>query len=43
MGEFGASHCNEWALCCIVVPELIKLSFRVIIVVSPSIGVLDGG
>jgi len=21
MGEFGASHCNQWGLCCVIVRE----------------------
>jgi len=27
-GEFGASHCNQWGICC--VREPIKLSFGVV-------------
>jgi len=23
-GEFGVSHCNQWGLCCIVVPKCVK-------------------
>jgi len=42
-GEFGASHCNQWVLCCTVVCEPIELLFQVVSVVGPGIGVLDGG
>ena len=45
-GEFGSSHCNQWGLCCVVcveVHEPIKLSFGLVSVVGPVVGVLDGG
>ena len=41
---YGASHCNHWGLCGIVVRKcVIKLLFWVVSGVSPSNGVLDGG
>jgi len=43
--EFGAAHCNQWGLCCVVVRvrEPIELSFGVMSGVGLGIRVLDGG
>ena len=43
-GEFVASHCNQWGLCCVVVWNcvVIELSFGVVSRVGPGIHVLDG-
>jgi len=42
-GEFGASHCSQWALCIVVeVCEPIKLLFGVVSWVGGGMGVLDG-
>jgi len=47
-GECGASHHNQWGLCCVVVRKCviftaIELSFGVVSGVGPGIDVLDGG
>jgi len=40
--KFGASHCNQWGLCCIVVCEPIELLFGTVSGVTPGIHVLHG-
>jgi len=42
-GEFGASHCNRWGPCCIVVRKCMNRSgCRLVSAVGGGIGVLDG-
>jgi len=44
-GKFGASHCNQWGLCCIVVWKCMQRSschWRGVSGVSHGIGVVDG-
>jgi len=39
-GEFAATHCNQWGLCCVIVWNCV--SFGVVSGVGPGIHVLDG-
>ena len=41
-GEFGASNCNQWGLCCVKVRELMELSFEGVSGVGHGMGVLEG-